>query len=308
MKRKELKNKMLEGADECGFGRKMVDQMPQGGLPMSCFFNNEGQGFDLSFLNLGFSGAQMKAIKDLAVAGTDYSSQQATDMHLSEAQTEYITRHCLIEGKWNWAAFSPQISVSRSVSKLRFVFAKAMGMTGTEITRIELVDDDGTTPTGVIPVSTFLFPREDDDDPASTIPERVAYEVMSWGSPLLEDTDIKDDNNPLRLRSSSNVDMTAQEYESFLTAWVYEEGKEKPSTQKVIYLRESDQLIKGKIHYKVNGKTADVPATFSMETGSSFLRNHAWTIFAYFTSYGLNIEITTVPWTGTGDNGHHLKK
>ena len=318
--RATLKHRLLTGTDTSGFGSKMVDKVPERGLPMACFFNNDNRGFDLSFLKLGFSGAQMKAIKDLN--GQVYSVSQATDMHLTEEQKTYVTSHCLTsESKWSWASLCPQISMVRTVSKLRFVFAKSVGMTGTEIISIELVDSDGTT--GVIPDSTYLFPREkvsvsgiDLPTKSATVNE-VAYEKLSWGaagSPLLKDEAIKSDSNPLRLRSSSNVvdavsgkapaNMTAQEYDSFLTSWV----NDKSSTQKVIYLRESNKIIKGKIKYKVNGQEAEEPAAFSMEATGSFHRNHAWTIFAYFTSDGLNLEITIAPWTGTSNDGQHLKK
>ena len=308
-----LKQRLLSGVDTSGFGSRMVDTVPSKGLPMTCFFNNDGAGFDLSFLKMHFTSNQMRSIKNLNGQDYDATSGTVANLQLTRAQKTFVEAHCLSGGKWDWTTMCPQVTIVRAISRLRFVFAKTLGLEGTGITFIELVDD---AEAGVIPESTFLFPRE--LMPASGYsPSTADYEVLTWGSdeePLLSDTDIIADENPLRLRSISHVvdprsskapaAMDAQEYENFLRAWV----GENTSTQKVLYVRESDKTIQGRIHYRLGEKTG--MASFSMDNDPStnFHRNHAWTIYAYFSQSQLFFEITPDPWIGSGDTGHHLKK
>jgi len=311
--RGELKQRLLSGVDTSGFGSMMVDTVPSKGLPMTCFFNNGGEGFDLSFMKMGFSSNQMRSMKNLHALDYDPTSEAVQNLQLSKAQKAYVESHCISNGKWNWATLSPQVTIVRSISRLRFVFAKSLGMEGTGITSIELVDENEE---GVIPVSTFLFPREVMPE-SGFYPSTDEYEKLTWGSdeaPLLSDADILADENPLRLRSSSStvdplsnkapVNMSAQEYENFLRAWV----GVNTSTQKVLYVRESDKLIQGRIHYQVEGKQDVAAFCMDSDPATNLHRNHAWTIYAYFSLSRLLFEIIPDPWTGSSDAGHHLKK
>ncbi len=308
-----LKQRLLSGVDTSGFGSRMVDTVPSKGLPMTCFFNNDGAGFDLSFLKMNFTSNQMRSMKSLNGQDYDATSETVANLQLTKVQKTFVEAHCISEGKWDWTTMCPQVTIVRAISRLRFVFAKTLGLAETGITCIELVDDADA---GVIPESTFLFPRE--LMPAGGYyPSTSVYELLMWGSddePLLSDADIQADEDPLRLRSISNtVDplsnkapaaMDAQEYENFLKAWV----GENTSTQKVLYVRESDKTIQGRIHYRLGEKTGVAPFCMDSDPATNFHRNHAWTIYAYFSQSQLFFEITPDPWIGSGDTGHHLKK
>ena len=127
--------------------------------------------------------------------------------------------------------------------------------------------------------------------------------------PLVASANIKTDGNPLRLRKTSEIedagagkapkDMNAQEYENFLTTWM---GNDK-DTQKVIYLRESDQDVVCGINYTISGNPKYREITLPKGEGN-FLRNHGWTIFAYFVSYELQFQITLNPWSVSDDSIH----
>jgi len=309
-----LRERLLSGVDTSGFGSRMVDTVPSTGLPMTCFFNNENKGFDLSFLKMGFTGNQLNSMRALDNHLYDESSEAVQDLNLTNAQKAYVEAHCVgSDGRWKGDTLCPQVTLVRSISRLRFVFAKTTGMTGTGITSIELADDNDQ---GVIPFSTFLFPRELMPESGIALPGDN-YEKLAWGKsdePLVSDADILSDDNPLRLRSSSNtVDpvagkapdaMNAQEYENFLTNWVGDHT----STQLLLYLRESDKPVQGVIHYQLGDKTGSAPFCMDSDPATNFHRNHAWTIYAYFSSSQLFLEISPDPWIGASGSGQHLKK
>ncbi|MBP5303228.1 MAG: hypothetical protein J6Y88_08305 [Bacteroidales bacterium] len=183
----------------------------------------------------------------------------------------------------------PVVQIERAVAKLRFVFAKPNGMDGVSVTRIEV---DGN----LIPVKTFLFPREDGTE--FVLPEGTpAYmsNIASIGS--LASGDILEVDDPLVLRSDSdlNASKTAQQYEDYLTATI----GTKTSTQRFAYIRESDKLITGKIYYKLSADGAEQVAAFSMpaNTGTNFHRNHSWTVYSYFNGGSLFVIPHVMPWT-----------
>ena len=303
------------------FGDATTTTVPAEGLPMACFYNGEaGGGFDVSFLQYRFTDAQLNFIK---MSTSDYDLDDAT-LHLTQAQKNFL------EGlgtftSWSelWEAFQekccPFLIIRRAVAKVRFVFAKAESMEATE-TRIDKITFGDYSvpeqPEGVIPDSTYVFPRESGN---MSLPANTTYSHLEWtGSipehettpaPLLSNDNIGLIDTPLRLRSDSDIasaydddahtcipnSTTAQLYNQLLS---YEVGKGH-ATEKVLYLRESDKPLQGRIYYHI-GEEEKTPASFSMDglsdTHFYFYRNCSWTVYAYFTSHGLEFQVTAAPW------------
>ena len=74
-----------------------------------------------------------------------------------------------------------------------------------------------------------------------------------------------------------------------------------------VYLRESDKLLSGKIFYKVGNDVTQRSATFTMSPNGSFIRNHVWIVYGYFTSAQLQVETVDVtPWEDQGTDDHSV--
>lgn len=307
--RGDVKGKVFGDNDGSGFGASTVLAVPDGsvegkgkGLPMTGFFNNGGEGFDLSFLKYNFTNDQMTYVKNHHGQAYDSTDDDFVALGLTAAQKSYLENHCVVAGHWNWFRLSPSVTLTRAVSKLRFVFAKTRGLMETQIVSVELVDYNDES--YVIPSQSYLFPRE--TDPEDFALPGNDYVKVSMGSsrlPLLLNDDIKEDPNPVRLRGTSTIEdpyfgqpasMSAQQYDNFLTAWIGEDIE----TEKLLYLRETDKPIKGRIHYKL-GESYNT-ATFNMlDIGASNLhRNYSWTVYAYYSTDPRRLEVETyvLPW------------
>lgn len=209
-------------------------------------------------------------------------------------------------------SLSSPISLKRAVSKIRFVFAKASNMTAdTEISSIEIIDS-GTTGEGMLPGSTYLFPRS-----PFALPENQSYATVPWtgasGTALLPNEEFVKIDTPLRLRKDSEIISDGQS--SAPSSWtdpkVYEEFLTKEvdagyAIQKILYLRESDKSnIKARISYKIGGVSKTpvdiaIPAVASTDT-PVFQRNRWWTVYVYFISYELGFQVTVNDkWDGYG--------
>ena len=225
-----------------------------------------------------------------------------------------------LPGNWAYDKVSPKMDLQRAVAKIRFVFAKAETMTAeAQITSIELGYGDNFE--NMLPVSTYLFPRGSE---SPIYPEGTNYESFSWtganSAPLVTNSQLLTVDTPLRLRKDSEIEtggtkpkvMTPQQYEDFLTSEI--ETGNKPSTQKLLYLRESDKsAVKCKIGYQfkktgetdfgtVNYTTIDIPRDPGTQQYYRLTRNTWWTVYAYFISYELGFQVTVMPWDGVGSS------
>jgi len=311
LNRGQIEARAFGDGDGFGFGSALVQTVPDKGLPMSGYFNNDGKGYDISFLLQGLSSQQLLYIRDHDGEVYNDKSEAFIALEFTKEQISYIKSHCLdADNKWNWSAICLSFQIFRAVSKVHFMFSKVVDFPQeTEITRIELTS---------IPEATYVFSMDGD---VVTVPEQT-YDSFSWGSataPLLNNADMAEVDNPLRLRADSTIptygqekapgSMTAQEYEDFLKG----EIALGHATRKTLYLRESDKPLQGKIYYKLKpegGTQAEVKeATFNLTSlASSFPRNTTWNVYAYFVNYGLHVHVNVNDWSATSDNGHHLKK
>lgn len=181
-------------------------------------------------------------------------------------------------------SLSSPISLKRAVSKIRFVFAKASNMTAdTEITSIEIVDRAATEEAEMLPTYSYLFKEEVSSE----------TEALKWPNTgkLLESFS-KTIDTPLRLRwdyYNRNNDKSIVDYETFLSSNDVVGSTE----QKVLYLRESKKdNIKIKINYKIGTGTDEKSAYIAIPNGAKLARNSWWTVYAYFMSFELDVQIT----------------
>jgi len=279
--------------------------VPTTGLPMACY---SAADFDVTFLRYGLTSNQVLYIKNHSKP-----DENPAEANFSQAQWNYF------KDKWDYNQLCPTLELKRSIAKIRFVFAKAESMSeDVQITSIKLVD--GSDPEDMLPVSTYLFPRETGSD---IKPSTVGYESFSWtgdnvplvaASSFKHPTDASKDtliDTPLRLRKDSTIptgdivpnNLNMQEYENFLTAQI----ALKQATERILYLRESDKSdVKCKITYKIGDNEKD--ALIAIPAGAKLARNTWWTVYAYFISYELGFQVTVAPWDGIGsspnDNSH----
>jgi len=149
------------------------------------------------------------------------------------------------------------VPLTRVVSKLRFVFAKATGEPAIKIKSI-------TMNAGMIPDVEYLF-----QTPA------VAYNTTEAALLPATITDIAAKDNPT---AYIYFDQEAQAYEDLINgAGLTVHGP--------IYLRESDKQLAGTITYQI-GEGADQTVDFQMQQAGDFLRNHTWIIYAYYAGSG----------------------
>lgn len=207
-------------------------------------------------------------------------------------------------------AKSPVVQLERAVSKIRFVFAAPTGMTGMSITGIEV---NGS----LIPDNTYVFPRESDVTLFQLPSASMTYGGATAVTPPASVGTIVDPNY---LRSTCDLtftigsttykkpkEMTAEEYEDFLTAAV-SASPAALATETYVYLRESDKPITGKIYYKLSADQATPSvATFDMSkidgytaANTNFHRNHSWIVYAYFQGGALYIKPLVLPWEDGG--------
>ena len=189
-----------------------------------------------------------------------------------------------------------KLQLVRAVSKMRFIFSK---FTGDErvytVTSISL-------DANMMPKQEYLFL----DGAYPTYRFKVGSEYESGYLSLMSNelTDIKSCEDP---SVYAYVSGDGQEYEdkidnglaSVVDAEHQENNRGPELTQAgLIYLRESDKKLTGKINYKVDGVSKE-PATFSMKTDGDFSRNHTWIVYAYFMNGNLlNVNVVDVKsWT-----------
>lgn len=255
------------------------------GLPISGFFN--------------------KSTSDTgtAASGVDLSFIKPENLKTLQQQTGFDIK-----------ALSPVVQLERAVSKIRFAFVRPTGMSGVQITKIEIDKQ-------LIPSQTYVFPRETgdflgtDDYPAEYYSEANAPAATIsgvGGAPLLADSAIKEAEDPESLKSTSETTFSAtgKSYDgktpATMSAQAYSYLLDDYATSQNVYLRESSKMITGKIYYKLSESDTEQSASFTMtpdgssDTYTNFHRNHSWIVYAYFQGGGLFIKPVLLPWEDGG--------
>ena len=189
------------------------------------------------------------------------------------------------------------LKLTRTMSKLRFIFSREISNTPVKITSIKL-------DAGMIPTQEYLFLGTDDKPyHIGTAYNNQAVEFL--GADDAARTDICQNNNPLDYAYQDGMD--PQEYEDKILDKGLSGENPELSLVGPFYLNESDQRLSGKIYYQVGNVTKD-PIPFSMSATDlyEFSRNHTWTVYAYYGGSGLELITVVVKDWVESDKNHDL--
>lgn len=185
-----------------------------------------------------------------------------------------------------------KVSLIRTVSKLRFAFARQTDSEPLKINSIKLN-------TALIPEEEFLFMTDDAPYDRKTCHIKTASGYNTTKPELLAAAinDVAIIDQPV-IYAWGNEELEPQAYEHMLDEAVFAGHL----TQQLYYLRESDQKLEGEIKYQV-GDGEEQTTTFRMVDESGFSRNHFWTVYAYQSQAKLQVVVSEVtPWRPTDKN------
>ena len=163
------------------------------------------------------------------------------------------------------------VQLTRAVSKLRFVFAKATGQETVRITSIKMS-------AGMIPDEEYLFKT-----PTSMTYNTAESELLKNPIP-----DIAETADPTLYLYT---DQSAQAYENLINEAANKQPKE-VTVEGPIYLRASDRQLAGTITYTIGGG-AEQTVPFAMQQAGDFGRNHTWIVYAYYGGSG-NLQVQSL--------------
>jgi len=189
-----------------------------------------------------------------------------------------------------------KVSLIRTVSKLRFVFANQTNNEPLIINSIKLKAN-------MLPNEQYLFMAEDEpyDRETCHINTASGYNATTPTPELLAAPikEVPTVDQPV-IYAWGNEEMEPQEYESMLDAAVAAGDL----TQRLYYLRESDKKLQGEIKFKIGDGGEEQTATFQMvDEEGGFSRNHLWTVYAYQAQARLHVvAVKIATWKTTETN------
>ena len=202
------------------------------------------------------------------------------------------------------------IKLTRAVSKIRFVFCQ-QGIPATDSTPAEIANDgcqiekitfESLTDGSDCKISTTerLFTTKSIDLGSNPGYVNLTSSIReSDGAALIPNSSLSlvEDPEALFFRGLGHETETAEQYESRLDAAIDYGSRVGP-----IYFRETDKTISGRIYYRVADGGDLLSASFSMEAGDIFSRNHTWIVYACFMEETMKLELKVVvlPWEWTG--------
>ena len=164
------------------------------------------------------------------------------------------------------------VQLTRVVSKLRFVFAKATGQETVRITSIKMS-------AGMIPDEEYLFKT-----PTSMTYNTAESELLKNPIP-----DIAETADPTLYLYT---DQSAQAYENLINEAANKQPAPEVTVYGPIYLRASDKQLAGTITYTIGGG-AEQTVPFAMQQAGDFGRNHTWIVYAYYGGSG-NLQVQSL--------------
>lgn len=191
------------------------------------------------------------------------------------------------------------IELTRAISKLQFYFAKMTGVTGVNITKIEINGE-------AFPTQQYIFPVENNTTTnngygdvsvanmvsTSSVISRESGQKITYGNGTDPITDLSD----LRLNALDDPESLLMKEDGFETesATQYVKRMQAATAYGTTYLRETDQQVTGTIYYTIDG----VPSskTFTMPRANDFVRNHQWFVYGYFMGGELTLIVKVMPW------------
>lgn len=179
------------------------------------------------------------------------------------------------------------IKLTRAVSKFRFFFAQRAGMSGAEITKIEIDKD-------VLPEKQFIMPYAAD----GTV-NVDHYNVADGKSSALYTYNVGLSGTGINsvAEPSALVRESTEAFSDYLTRL-----SASATPYGLTYIRESDKPLTGKIYYKVGSQEGN--AAFEIRTADGvdehtaacFPRNHYAVVYGYFNGNRLEVVPTVLPW------------
>ncbi len=185
-----------------------------------------------------------------------------------------------------------QISLIRTVSKLRFAFATQTGSEALTIKSIKLN-------TSMIPEEQYLFMADGAPYDRRTCHINTASGYNAQAPELLSSSidDVPAIEQPV-IYAWGNEELEPLVYEHMLD----EAAAAGDLAQRQYYLRESDKQLQGEIKFQI-GDGEEQTATFKMEDEGGFSRNHIWTVYAYQAQARLHVVVVNIaPWKKTETN------
>lgn len=179
----------------------------------------------------------------------------------------------------------------RTISKIRFAFSRQTGSETLRINSIKLNDS-------MIPMAEFLFMSEAAPYNRKTCHIKTASGYDTTSPELLSEAleDVAVNDNPVQYAWGTE-ELTPIIYEQLL-----DNAPASNLTQRLYYLRESDQMLQGEIKYQI-GSEEEKTATFKMVDEGGFSRNHVWTVYVYTAQARIQVVVAeTAPWTQTDVN------
>lgn len=191
------------------------------------------------------------------------------------------------------------IELTRAISKLQFYFAKMTGVTGVNITKIEINGE-------AFPTQQYIFPVENNTTTnngygdvsvanlvsTSSVISRESGQKITYGNGTDPITELSD----LRLNAIDDPESLLMKEDGFQTesAAQYVKRMQPATSYGTTYLRETDQQVTGTIYYTIDG----VPSskTFTMPRANDFVRNHQWFVYGYFMGGDLTLVVKVMPW------------
>ena len=184
------------------------------------------------------------------------------------------------------------VSLIRTVSKLRFAFARQTDSEALIINSIKLN-------TNMIPKEQYLFMADGAPYDRRTCHIKTESGYNTTTPELLAATikDVPDIEQPV-IYAWGHEELEPQAYEHMLDVAAAEGNL----AQRLYYLRESDKQLQGEIKYQI-GDGEEQTATFKMVDEGGFSRNHIWTVYAYQAQARLHVVVVDIaPWKTTETN------
>jgi len=186
-----------------------------------------------------------------------------------------------------------QVSLIRTVSKLRFAFAN---QTGNEALVINSIKLNAT----MIPEEQYLFMTDGAPYDRKTCHIKTESGYNTETPELLAATinDVPTIDQPVIYAWGNDETLTPQQYETMLD----NAAAAGNLTQRMYFLRESDQKLQGEIKYQI-GDGEEQTTTFKMVDEGGFSRNHLWTVYAYQALARLHVVVFSIAsWKKTENN------
>lgn len=184
----------------------------------------------------------------------------------------------------------PTVSVSRAVSKLRYIFSQMYTEDNTEEEySIQKVVLDGNQ----IPVEEYVF----SSSKSRIVPFNYVSASMTTTWP--SGTTLSSCDAP-EIYSYAGQD--GPSYENLIADGI---SRGRLTDLGTFYLRESDKALTGTVYYTITKKgqngnpdvVEEKTLPFSMAAPGDFARNHTWTVYGYFISNRtLQMAVSVLPW------------